>query len=243
MAILAVKDAWFTDYMPLNADAKRVIENIRGRWIVEAGELSGMRAADVESLKGMLSRRSDKARMSYDRLTTEWARQCVFAGTTNSEAYLKDTTGNRRFWPVLVDKFDVAALRRDRDQLWAEAASREAMKGASIRLDPKLWAAAGEEQEGRLVADPFVELIEEHLDQFDTGRIASSAVWTILNKCAPTQFDNERMGKAMRELGWRRPNKANQINTGTGDDRKKVKGYVKGDPPWPEVKASRARKG
>src|SRR3546814_16649635 len=93
-----------------------------------------MRKGEVEHLKAFLSRQEDTARMSYERLPVIVPRQCVIIGTTNSERYLRDLTGNRRFWPVRVEGFDLEALRRDRDQLWAEAAAREAER-ASIRLD------------------------------------------------------------------------------------------------------------
>ena len=102
LAVLAVNEDWFTDDLPLNVEAKRVIEALRGRWIVEAAELSGMRKADVEHLKATLSRRVDRARMAYGRLPIEVPRQCIFVGTTNKSEYLRDTTGNRRYWPVLI---------------------------------------------------------------------------------------------------------------------------------------------
>ena len=83
LAVLAVKEEWFADDLPLNVEAKRVIEALRGRWIVEAAELSGIRKVDVEHLKATLSRRVDRARMAYGRLPVEVPRQCIFVGTTN----------------------------------------------------------------------------------------------------------------------------------------------------------------
>ena len=157
---LAVNSEWFSDDLPLSADGKRVIEQTRGRWIIEAAELSGMRKADVEHLKAMLSRRTDRARLSYGRMTTEKRREFIVVGTTNEKTYLKDLTGNRRFWPVEV-KFNIHTLRRDRDQLWAEAAVREA-QGESIRLDPKLWKDAADEQKERTVEEP----LDRHYRQF-----------------------------------------------------------------------------
>ena len=126
LRVLSVEESWFSDDLPLNSDGKRAIESLAGRWIVEAAELNGLRRSDIEHLKSFLSRQVDRARMSYDRLVTAAPRQCVFIGTTNSTTYLRDGTGNRRFWPVRVGRFDIEALRRDRDQLWAEAAAREA---------------------------------------------------------------------------------------------------------------------
>jgi hypothetical protein len=202
--VLAVREAWFSDDLPLNADGKRVIEQTRGKWIVEASELSGIRKSDVEHLKAMLSRTTDRARLSYGRLTTDRPRQFIIVGTTNATFYLRDTTGNRRFWPVAVIGFKLADLSRDRDQLWAEAAAREAA-GESIRLDPKLWFAAGEEQEEREIADPWLDLLRNATEGFN-GKILGADVWTLVRMPPDrrTQEHNGRLGAAMRQLGFER---------------------------------------
>ena len=85
----------------------------------------------------MLSRQSNRGRMAYDRVTSEVSRECIFVGTTNDAEYLKDHTGNLRFWPTKVNNLDIEALRRDVDQLWAEANVWEA-QGCSVCLSPKL---------------------------------------------------------------------------------------------------------
>jgi hypothetical protein len=205
LSTLAVKEAWFTDSLPLNADDKQVIEHLSGRWIAEAPELKGMRKSDVEHLKAFLSRQADRARMSYDRFTAEVPRQCVIFGTTNASTYLRDTTGNRRFWPVRIAKLDVALLRRDRDQLWAEAAAREAA-GESIRLPSTLYDAASDEQARRLVDDPWAEIIEHALGIYSTGKIVTSDIWAALDLADghKTQENNARMGEIMRAQGWER---------------------------------------
>jgi hypothetical protein len=202
LRILAVNDDWFHDDVPLNADGKRVMEALAGRWIVEAAELNGMRKGEVEHLKAFLSRTHDRARMSYDRYPTEGKRQCILVGTTNSSSYLRDSTGNRRFWPVTTQQFDLDSLRRDRDQLWAEAASREA-QGASIRLDRSLWAAAGGEQALRRIADPWEEIISEHLDNRE-GKITVEDAWRMVGvgDANRTQEQNRRLGDAMKKAGW-----------------------------------------
>ena len=202
---LAVRDDWFTDDLPLNAEAKRVIEALSGKWIVEAGELKGMRQGGANHLKGLLSRTHDKARMAYDRLEREVPRQCVIVGTTNDSRYLRDTTGNRRFWPVAVTGFDLDALRRDRDQLWAEAAAREA-EGAPIRLDPALWGDAAAEQDARRVEDPFYESLHSALGEEMAGKLKADDAWRIVGRVAGmrTQDDMERLGDAMRRLGFDR---------------------------------------
>lgn len=204
LRVLAVRDEWFVDDLPLNAEGKVVIERLAGRWIAEAGELKGMRKGEVEHLKAFLSRQEDTARMSYARLPVIVPRQCVIVGTTNSERYLRDLTGNRRFWPVRVEGFDLDRLRGDVDQLWAEAAHREAA-GESIRLDPALWAAAGEEQDARRVEDPFALALASAIgDQM--GKISTAAVWGVLRipLGQQTQEHNARVGEAMRELNFER---------------------------------------
>jgi hypothetical protein len=225
LAVLAVRDDWFSDDLPLNLDGKRVIEMIRGRWIIEAAELSGMRKADVEHVKAMLSRRVDRARMAWGRIPIEVPRQCVIAGTTNKSEYMRDTTGNRRFWPVLIQRFDIEALRRDRDQLWAEAAAREAA-GESIRLARELWPMAAEEQRQRLADDPFVTVLAAHLGHLE-GKIRSVDVWEILNLRGAqlTQEANVRMSEAMKRIGWKRPNSAGTARF----DGKLMSAFVRGD--------------
>ncbi|WP_415393708.1 VapE domain-containing protein [Paracoccus sp. SJTW-4] len=205
LKLLAVRDSWFTDDLPLNAETRRVIEALSGKWIVEAGELKGLKKGGADHLKGFLSRTHDKARMAYDRLEREVPRQCVIIGTTNDSRYLRDTTGNRRFWPVAVSGFDLDALRRDRDQLWAEAAAREA-EGMPIRLDPALWDEAAAEQDARRVEDPYFERLHSVLGEAGDGKLRGEDAWRIVGKPSGqrTQDDNERLGDAMRRLGFER---------------------------------------
>jgi predicted P-loop ATPase len=235
LAILAVQDDWFTDDLPLNVESQKVIETLRGRWIVEAAELSGMKKADVEHLKAMLSRRIDRARMAYGRLPIEAPRQCIIVGTTNKLEYLRDTTGNRRYWPVQVQLFDLAALRRDRDQLWAEAAAREA-KGESIRLRRELWPVAAQQQQQRLADDPFVAILDRYLGHLE-GKIRAVDVWTLLDlRGAPlNQEAYIRTSEAMKRIGWKRPNKAGILRF----DGKPEAAYVRGGSPHWKISVDR----
>ena len=93
---------WFSDSLSLNdTKDKTAAEKLQGYWILEIGELAGLRKAEVETLRSFLSRQNDIYRASFGKRTTPHPRQCVFFGTTNAESgYLRDTTGNRRFWPV-----------------------------------------------------------------------------------------------------------------------------------------------
>jgi hypothetical protein len=237
---LAVRDDWFSDNLPLNMESTRVIEALRGKWIVEAAELSGMRKVDHDHLKALLSRQYDRGRLAYDRIVSEVPRQSVLFGTTNAEEYLKDTTGNRRYWPVRCQQFDIDALRRDRDQLWAEAAAREAT-GASIRLESRLWPAAAEEQAQRQTEEPYVDALRDALGDITWGKISSESLWEILDvkPGMRTQEQSRRVGDAMRKLGWQRPSKSGLVKIGN----KPVSGYVKGEPPFRTVTAIRTRDG
>ena len=206
LRILAVDDDWFSDDLPLNNDTKRFMEATGGKWIVEAGELKGMNRSDVTALKACLSRQIDEARMSYDRKPTVQPRQFVIIGTTNeTDGYLRDPTGNRRFWPVRIKRFDVEALKRDRDQLWAEAVVAEAA-GDSIRLDPTLYAEAALEQDARTRnEDPLVDALSRSLGNV-TGklRIADAYLAAGIEPGKATQDQMLRFGQAIRELGWER---------------------------------------
>lgn len=225
LAALAVRAEWFTDSLPLDAEGRETIEVLEGKWIVEAAELKGMR--NMEHLKALLSRSTDRGRKAYGHYLSEVPRQCVFFATTNSDAFLRDTTGNRRFWPVKITKLDVAGLRRDRDQLWAEAALREAA-GESIRLDPALYAAAALEQERRSIEDPWSAVFEKKLGAVQSGKMLSADLWLLLDipTGMRTQEHNMRMGEVMRNLGWERFKlKHRGISTwhyakGTPDERK-----------------------
>lgn len=176
---LCPDERWFSDDLPLGADAKQVIERTGGRWIIEAGDLHGYSSRSADQLKAFLSRQVDgPVRLAYGRLSSSVERQFVMIGTTNKRiAYLNDATGARRFWPVTVERFELAALRRDRDQLWAEAAAREAA-GASIRLASELWMAAQVHQEQRREVDPWEERLGPLFE--DTNAVPVEAVWQVL---------------------------------------------------------------
>jgi predicted P-loop ATPase len=177
--------------------------------------------------------------MAYAYLPIDVPREWVPFGTTNAEEYLRDTTGNRRLWPVKVKGFKLDALTRDRDQLWAEAATREANR-ASIRLDQSLWKQAAEEQTQRLTADPFVDALAHCLGDAQ-GKIAATDVWTILNipPAQRTQDMNRRLGEAIRSAGWQRPNKSGLIKI----NGRLVSGYIKGRQPWATLTATRTLDG
>ena len=130
---------------------------------MEIAELDAIGRAEVSRIKAFLTRTTDRFRPPYGRYTVEVPRQCVFAGTVNPDTYLRDETGNRRFWPLRCGTIDIAALARDRDQLWAEAVFRF-REGAIWWIDDAaLLAEARTEQESRHQGDAWDARIDRWL--------------------------------------------------------------------------------
>jgi putative DNA primase/helicase len=114
--------AWYSDTAFDLSKGKESQEQIAGIWCYEVGELSAMAKAEVTAIKAFITSKVDRYRQAYGRVVEEHPRQCVLVGTTNESAYLRDRTGNRRFWPIPVTKpVRVAWLRKWREQLFAEA--------------------------------------------------------------------------------------------------------------------------
>jgi len=203
---LCPNEDWFSDDLPLNVDAKQVIERTLGKWIIEAAELSGLRASQAEHFKSMMSRPTDgPVRLAYARIPIERPRQFILVGTTNAHAYLTDSTGNRRFWPIRVEKFDVDGIVANREQLWAEAADREA-RGESHRLDPSLYQFAALQQERRRTDDAWENILSSAFSEEESHRFTSERVWEILgfpiSQRGPTE--QARVMLVMQRLGFRR---------------------------------------
>lgn len=152
---------WFTDELP-DLHTKDAAIQLGGKWIIEVSELSAMGRTDVETVKKFMSRSVDRYRVPYGKVAIDHPRQSVFIATTNDDRYLKDQTGNRRFWPVACGEIDLDAVRRDRDQFWAESVTR-------YRAGERWWLEGDEnriaeiEQEERREVDPWEEPIGAHL--------------------------------------------------------------------------------
>lgn len=201
---LCPKDAWFSDDLPLHVEAKQVIERTGGKWIIEASDLAGYRKAGIEHLKASLSRQVDgPVRLAYAHLPDEIPRQFIIIGTTNSHKYLKDSTGNRRFWPVRVEKFDTDGITRDRDQLWAEALQRES-RGESIRLSPELYPLAALQQDRRRLEDAWEAPLSAMFKDGEEYRITNEELCDQLMIPMERRDDKtiERITGIMESLGF-----------------------------------------
>lgn len=160
---------WFSDSLNLgDTKDKTAAEKLQGYWILEIGELAGLRKAEVETLRSFLSRQNDIYRASFGKRTAPHPRQCIFFGTTNAESgYLRDTTGNRRFWPVKTPgtgtKKAWELTSEEVDQIWAEALVYEA-KGEPLYLDPALVQQAESEQREAMESDEREGLVSDYLN-------------------------------------------------------------------------------
>ncbi len=197
-AVRTLSEPWFSDGF-INIGDKDGVLAMRSVWVVELGELSGMRKADVDQLKEFISRQSDRIRTPYGRLVENFPRQCIFIGTTNSDSYLKDPTGNRRFWPVKVGATDFRALEKDRNQLIAEAKVAYEL-GEKIYLDDdEVRELATSEQEKRVFEDEWVGKVKKIIYQDRDG---------ITEKLDPQKFTIDDI---LARLGITRDTKADQM--------------------------------
>jgi predicted P-loop ATPase len=161
LAILA--GPWFTDGLSEIGSKDSALET-RGVWIIELAELDSLSRAEVSTVKAYITRRNDRFRPPYGKRLVDLPRQCVFAGSVNPEGgYLKDATGARRFWPVECGAIDIDGLKRDRDQLWAEAYFRF-RQGEPWWLGVKDQAMATQEQSDRYQGDAWESQIRLWLD-------------------------------------------------------------------------------
>lgn len=131
---------WFSDTHFDVSRGKEGQEQVQGLWVYEIAELSQFGKAEIQLIKAFISAKIDRYRPSYGRVVEAYPRQCVLVGTTNEKTYLRDRTGNRRFWPVPVrNRINIPWVRERRDQLLAEAFELY-MAGAAYYPDPETEA-------------------------------------------------------------------------------------------------------
>ena len=198
---------YFTDDLA-DPSKKDAAEQLPGAWFVEMAELSSMRKADVETLKGFLTRRVDRYRPSYGRHVIEQPRGCVFVGTTNESEYLKDATGNRRFWPVATATVDLDALARDRDQLWAEAVQRF-RAGERWHIEPTdpIWTDVQAAQEDRFQRDPWEAKVRPYAEQRGPNGVTLEEILTDclgIEVARQDQREKNRAAKILVAMRWQR---------------------------------------
>lgn len=216
-------EGWFTDELPELSNKDAAIQLV-GKWIVEISELSAFNRSDTETIKKFMSRSTDRFRAPYGKVASDHPRNTVFVATTNDEHYLKDTTGNRRFWPVTCGQIDIAAIRRDRDQLWAEAVAhyRDGMQWW-LTDDEAIFAEA--EQDARRDVDPWEERIAAIAKLMGNHPVTVDMICNQLGIAFERQNAgiNSRISKCLKLCGY---------------DRKRLSAGLDGRRPWAYVKSN-----
>lgn len=205
-----VGDEWFSD-ASFNVEDKDAVMVIFSKWLIEFGELSTLDRTTAEHTKAFITRRSDRIRAPFDRKAKDYPRQCLFVGSTNKDEYLKDDTGNRRYWPFkVVSNCEIDLIRRDREQLFAEALYLYECGEVTYLKEPRLIAKMKVQQAAREMQDVLVEHIDSVVvslikakpalaegftmhDLFETGKLTGVKL---------DQYNTSRVGSALRKLGF-----------------------------------------
>jgi predicted P-loop ATPase len=246
-------DENFSDENIIGKNGREVQEQLSEIWIHENADLAGLKKAEIETVKAYASRMIDIARPAYGHFVKKQPRHSIEVGTTNSAEYLQSQTGNRRFWPLKVLKaINIEMLKRDRLQLWGEAAHYQS-QGESLFLDESMWAVAAIEQEARRISDPWEDALADMPKevQVDLGykdgfartetvqviytihgerRVAAATLLGHILKIKPGSQQTShtmRLSNTMRKLGWQRHD--NGYVT-IGESR--VKGYFRQADEW-----------
>lgn len=196
-------DDWFSDSMPANLESKDSAMALAGWWIIEFAEIQHVVRAEVETIKAFLSRAIDRYRPPYGRSVVDVPRQGIVIGTTNESDYLRDTSGNRRFWPVRAKYADTEWIEENREQIWAEAAAREKAGEAIYLADADELASATMEQADRLEQDVWTAPVMTFL----TGRLSVTIAEIltdalIIDKARQDRRAQMRVSHVLRAMGW-----------------------------------------
>ena len=204
---------WYLDTNFGHKD-KDLIDCMRGAWIIEISELSGMGKKDVDWLKSFLSRKVDRVRLAYAARSKDFKRKCVFIGTYNpsgNNMYLRDDTGNRRFWPIVCgEKTDIDYVIKNRSQLWAEALVRFKAEEKYYIDDPEALEILSGVHRERELESPTFHTIKEWLK----GQSSEVLMVNIIEDCLKINTVNKMprdllsvsttIGIIMRRLRWRK---------------------------------------
>ncbi len=196
---LAMESEWFAGSLP-DIHSKDAALQLAGRWIVEISELRAVRNSQVEAVKSFITETVDTFRPPYGRRTAQFPRQCVFVATTNETDYLRDRTGNRRYWPVKCARIDIPGILRDREQLWAEAV-HEFRIGTQWHLSDTEMRLATAEQRGRVFITELEQDVAAYLQRVTEGGQTEISVREVLIHGLNLDPDSAGYAEAARKLG------------------------------------------
>ena len=159
---------WFSDTLT-TVQGKEAYEQVQGVWILEVGELAGMKKSEVEAIKQFITKRSDRFRPAYGRRTQEFPRQCILVGSTNETQFLRDTTGNRRFWVVDTPNepahdFWTELTPEVIRLIWAEAVNLY-KNGETLYLSKEMEKVARDVQKNYEEENPKAGIVADYLDR------------------------------------------------------------------------------
>lgn len=198
---------WTTDYLPADLGSRDAALALMGVWCIELAELDQLVRSELETIKAFLSRQVDRYRPPYGRDVVDVPRQCVIIGTSNRTDYLRDETGNRRFWPIACSRADLEWLAEHRDQLWAEAAIYEA-ENQEHWMPSEMRAIAELEASAHVLEDAWDEHVEAWLNrQRFEGRTEVTIAMVLTDALAiPRERQNRqavlRAAACLRRAGW-----------------------------------------
>jgi predicted P-loop ATPase len=197
---------WFSDALPDIATAgKDVSVHLRGKWLIEIAEMHAMNKVEAAQLKAFVTRDVERFRPPFSRREVIEPRQCVFIGTTNKDAYLRDETGGRRFWPIKIGNIRVEDLQRDRDLLFAEAVElyRQAVPWWPDKKFEREHIMA--QQAARYEPDAWEENISAYIrtqPKVTIGQVAREALKIETRRIG--KAEQNRIAAVLEHLGWSR---------------------------------------
>ena len=175
-----------------------------GKLIVEFQELAKLGSREIEEVKTWMSIQEDMIRLPYGHDVEMYPRQFIMAGTTNESHYLKDDTGNRRFWPVKCGNIDIAALKNDREQLWAEAVWMYKNKAQWwIENSSPVFSAAKLEQDLRFIEDLWAQPIESYVEWKQFVTVPDILLHFKIETAEQNKGHQQRVVGVLKRLGYK----------------------------------------
>lgn len=208
-ALKILADPWYVE-APQDFGSRQFIEVIQGQWLAEIPDMTGFSKAEHTRILATITIRSDAFRIPWDRLADQHPRRTLFAATSETDDYLRDSRGIRRYWPLRCQSIDLEALAEARSQLFAEALIRY-KAGASWHETP---SSTRDEQLERVDTDIWTERVAAYVvgkTEITSAEVFERGVDILCDQFgqttqkysrAPDHRDKVRVGTVLRALGW-----------------------------------------